>query len=360
MNISQTLISWYQLNKRDLPWRSTHDPYCICLSEVILQQTRVNQGLEYYNRFVERFPDVFFLAAATEEEVLKLWQGLGYYSRARNLHHAAHMIVQKFNGVFPPTYAELLKLNGIGEYTAAAISSIAYGEVKPVLDGNVARVLSRLYALQEQVDSAAGKKLLNGIASQLIDPADPATFNQAIMEFGALLCTPRNPGCETCPLQSSCLAFSLKRVNDYPVKLARTVVKERYFYYLVVTFVKQGELHLLLNHRNSIGIWRKMYDFPLLESPGELEYPAVLSAQPASIILNDMPFEISAISDEYIHILSHRKLITRFFKIKLQRQPESIQPYIAVPVSQIGKYPIPRLIDRYIRAEKLLVPGYTL
>jgi A/G-specific adenine glycosylase len=180
------------------------------------------------------------------------------------------------------------------------------------------------------------------------------------MEFGALFCTPQNPDCERCVLQPSCLALSQKKVKDYPVKLTRTVVKELYYYYFVITFVKQGEPHILLNHRNSKGIWRKLYDFPLLESPTELDYDEVLSAEPAKIILNEIPVEISAISDEYIHILSHRKLITRFFRIKIQQQPESILPYIAVPVSQIGRYPIPRLIDRYMRAEKLLVPGYAL
>ena len=356
MNISGILINWYQQHRRDLPWRNTRDPYRIWLSEVILQQTRVNQGLDYYYRFTERFPDVQSLASASEEEVLKIWQGLGYYSRARNLHQAARTIVEKTDGKFPDTYVGLLKLKGIGEYTAAAISSIAFGETRPVIDGNVARVLSRLFALDEAVDGSAGKKGLLGIATGLIQGTDPAQFNQAIMEFGALQCKPSGPECETCPMQISCLAFSRNKVQNYPLKSLKTRVKEVYYYYLVIRFRVGDADHILLNRRIGKGIWRNLYDFPLVESGVELNFEQVLEQAPFDWLHGEIPFRLKTVSPEYIHLLSHRKLIARFFTIIPENDAKFPQPYLSVPLSGISKYPVPRLIELFLLKENLLDP----
>ncbi|MFM7727200.1 MAG: A/G-specific adenine glycosylase, partial [Flavobacteriales bacterium] len=230
MNPAASLKAWYLAHKRDLPWRATREPYAIWLSEVILQQTRVNQGMEYYRRFLELFPTVFDLAAATEDNVLKTWQGLGYYSRARNLHATAKKIAVELNGVFPASAAELKHLKGVGDYTASAIASFCYDEPVPVMDGNVQRVVSRLLALEEPVDKPTGRNAIQKVLEEWIDRKDPATFNQAIMEFGALQCTPQKPACDVCPLNSQCEAFAQRCVLDFPVKSAKTTVTDIWMY----------------------------------------------------------------------------------------------------------------------------------
>jgi len=354
MNISETLASWYQLNKRELPWRSTTDPYLIWLSEVILQQTRVNQGMDYYFRFVDRFPDVYSLAEATEEEVLKLWQGLGFYSRARNMHSAARSIVRESGGVFPSDYLGLLKIKGVGEYTAAAIASISFNEAVPVVDGNVARVLSRLYALEVAVDTSAGLKMLRQLAKELIPLSDPATFNQAIMEFGALQCKPLNADCETCPLRLECRACEKMKVQEYPKKQNRTKVKELYYYYLVITFPVKGKDHVLLHRREKNGIWKNMYDFPLIDSEAVLEIPQALgSGLAASLLGKEDPGRLY-VSSEYIHLLSHRKITARFIRFRLEDEPINKGAFISIPVTEIIQYPIPRLIELYLEKEGLI------
>jgi A/G-specific adenine glycosylase len=353
MTITETLISWYHQHKRDLPWRSTRDPYRIWLSEVILQQTRVNQGMDYYHRFLERFPDIFALAKASEEEVLKLWQGLGYYSRARNLHHAARTIVSEFSGKFPPAYSSLLNLKGIGEYTAAAIASISFNEAVAVVDGNVSRVLARLFALEEPVNASPGMKLLRKIAEGLIPATDPATFNQAIMEFGALQCTPRKPGCESCPLRLQCLAYAKGKATEYPKKLDLSRVKELYYYYLVITFPVLGRQHILLHKREQAGIWKNMYDFPLVESGNNLEFHEVMASGTCVGLLGRKFPGILSISQEYIHLLSHRRISARFIRIILTGAPKNIGPNIIAAIPDIGKYPVPKLIERYLDAEGL-------
>jgi A/G-specific adenine glycosylase len=354
MKITQSLISWYQINKRELPWRSTRDPYRIWLSEVILQQTRVNQGMDYYFRFLERFPDVYSLAEASEEEVLKIWQGLGYYSRARNLHHAARSVVSEFDGKFPATYSGLLKLKGIGDYTAAAIASISFDEVVAVVDGNVARVLSRLFAMDEPVDTPAGKKILRQIAGELILAANPSTFNQAIMEFGALQCKPKNPDCASCPLRLECHAFDKQMISEYPKKQNRTIVQEVYYYYLVLTFQINNIDQILLHRREYSGIWKNLYDFPLVESSNPIEVTQVLNSEISTGLLGENFSGKMSISDEYIHQLSHRKIAARFIRIYLERKPGNIGPFLPVPIPEIGKYPVPRLIDQYLQKEGFL------
>jgi len=234
MNFSKEIIRWYLQNKRDLPWRKTKDPYRIWLSEIMLQQTRVAQGLPYYEKFTEAFPTVYDLAKAEESQVLKLWQGLGYYSRARNLHYTAKDIVDNYNGQFPSTYKELLKLKGVGDYTASAIASICFDEVAPVVDGNVYRVLARYFNIDIPINSTAGVKKFKELAFEVIDHETPADFNQGIMEFGAVQCKPQSPYCIICPLHESCEGLKEQRVHMLPVKLKKTKVKHRWFNYIVV------------------------------------------------------------------------------------------------------------------------------
>ena len=255
------LISWYQDNQRDLPWRHTRDPYKIWLSEVILQQTRVSQGLPYYQSFVAHFPEVFDLANATEQQVLRLWQGLGYYSRGRNLLKCARMVVEELDGKFPNNYMQLLELPGIGEYTAAAIASIAFKEAVPVVDGNVFRVVSRVLGISDDIAVASSRKVFFNYSKQLMMDAPPDLYNQAVMEFGALHCTPKQPKCDSCPLSLTCYAFQNSRQHQFPVKSKKVKVRNRDFYYLVI---KSGASYLL-NKRASGDIWQGLYDFYLIE-----------------------------------------------------------------------------------------------
>ena len=265
--IAEILLDWYAREGRDLPWRRTRDPYRIWLSEVILQQTRVAQGMEYYLRFTERFPDVASLAAAPEDEVLKLWQGLGYYSRARNLRAAAREVVERFGGVFPRSLDDVRSLRGVGDYTAAAICSAAYDAPCAVVDGNVYRVLSRLFDLAEPIDATAGKRAFACLAQSQLDAAHPGRYNQAIMDFGAIQCTPASPRCEACPLSESCLALAAGTVADRPVKRGKTRVRDRWFNYL---HVASGD-RVLLHRREGRDIWQGLYEFPLIETDAPVD-----------------------------------------------------------------------------------------
>ncbi|NLF42576.1 MAG: A/G-specific adenine glycosylase [Bacteroidales bacterium] len=274
----KNLIDWYSENKRELPWRGEKDPYKIWISEIILQQTRIEQGLNYYYSFIESFPDVFKLAEAPQEKVLRLWQGLGYYSRARNLHQAAKEIVDKYNGRFPKDYQKLLGLKGIGPYTAAAIASIAFELPFPVLDGNVARFLSRLYGVQQAINSTEGQKLILGIANELIANQKPSVFNQAMMEMGALICKPQ-PQCNVCPLTQWCFAWKHKCTDMLPVKIPKKKPYDRYLNY----FVFQNKEHssednsFIIRQRKEDDVWKDMYDFPCYESKSPIEPNDLLS-----------------------------------------------------------------------------------
>src|ERR1041385_985871 len=256
MDFSQILLSWYARNRRDLPWRKTRDPYKIWLSEVILQQTRVQQGLPYYLAFVKKCPDVKKLAAAPEDEVVKLWQGLGYYSRARNLHAAAKMVVKDFAGKFPGNYEDLRKLKGIGDYTAAAIASLSFDERKAVVDGNVYRVLSRIFGIEDAIDSTVGKKIFSELANELISQKFPADHNKAIMEFGALQCVPKNPDCKNCPFVLHCYAQKKKIIHLFPLKSKKTKITDRFFYYLVI----RHKGHIYIKQRTGKDIWKGLFD----------------------------------------------------------------------------------------------------
>ncbi|MGZ4118512.1 MAG: A/G-specific adenine glycosylase, partial [Bacteroidia bacterium] len=263
---SGKIISWYNKNKRDLPWRNTKDAYLIWLSEIILQQTRVEQGMAYYLKFASNFPTIKHLAKADNDKVMKLWQGLGYYSRARNLHTTAQIVADKYKGKFPDTYEDILSLKGIGDYTAAAIASFAFNKARAVVDGNVYRVLSRVFGIETPIDSSKGKKEFYALANELIDKKNPALFNQAIMELGAIQCKPVNPDCSVCPLNNMCFAFAKKRIADFPVKEKKTKVRDRYFNYIVLNY--KGKT--AINKRGAKDIWHNLHDFPLIETAKEL------------------------------------------------------------------------------------------
>jgi len=348
MHISQSLLLWYDQNKRPLPWRETRDPYKIWLSEVILQQTRVSQGMDYYHRFLVTFPDVQSLANAAEQDVLKLWQGLGYYSRARNMHHTAKEVVEKYGGIFPETSAGLKKLKGIGDYTAAAIASICFDEPVAVLDGNVARVISRLFAIDTPVDSNTGRSIITDLANNLLDTNHPGTFNQAVMELGALVCTPKSPACNNCPLAFACEAMKSNQIESFPVKTKKKIPTVRHLNYLVISFAKDKDEFILMRKRTGNDIWKNMYDFPCIETEHTTDVTGVLDACVKSGLFGGFPFLVKHVSDEYIHQLSHRRLLAKFIRIEVQGILRSKENIALVKKDKVMELPLPRLIDRYL------------
>lgn len=344
--LHDTLLNWYASNRRDLPWRHHPTPYQVWLSEVILQQTRVNQGHDYYLRFISRWPTVESLAQASEEEVLKMWQGLGYYSRARNLHHCAKQVVEQYGGLFPADYEKLRQLKGIGDYTAAAIASIAFGLPCAVVDGNVYRVLSRLFDIDTPININEGQTLFARLATELLNPEQPGPHNQALMEFGALHCTPKNPGCLICPLQAQCLAFARQTVGQRPVKLQKLKVSTRYFNYLVI---RTGE-GVYLRKRSGNDIWKNLYDFPCIESDEPITAEALTASESFRQLLEGVPFTLTKVSPVYTHKLTHRTILAQFIEIKLEEKPLRIETkgLSLTRENDLDKYPIPRLIDLYL------------
>ena len=347
MNIIQdTLLKWFDANRRDLPWRHNPTPYEVWLSEVILQQTRVSQGMDYYLRFIERWPTVVDLAEASEEEVLKMWQGLGYYSRARNLHHCAQQVTSEHKGQFPPDYEKLKQLKGIGDYTAAAIASIAFNLPHAVVDGNVYRVLSRLFDIDTPININEGQKLFAQLAEDLLNRKQPGLHNQALMEFGALHCTPKNPNCLLCPLQAQCLAFAHQTVMQRPVKLQKVKVTTRYFNYLVIK--TNGCIYL--HKRSDNDIWKNLYDFPCIESEQPMSVEEVIASKQFKQIIENKPFTIIKTSPVFIHKLTHRTILAQFIEIKLEKKLLRIETkdLFLTPETDLGSFPIPRLIDLYL------------
>ena len=341
MNFSTKLINWYTVNKRDLPWRSTNNPYYIWLSEIILQQTQVVQGTPYYHAFTSQFPTVFDLANANEEDVLKLWQGLGYYSRARNLHWSAKYILNELDGVFPDTYKDILKLKGVGDYTASAIASICFNEVTAVVDGNVYRALSRIFGIETPINSTSGQKEFKALAQQLIDKQQPAIFNQAIMEFGARQCKPKNPDCSVCPFKTSCLALKENKIAVLPVKLKKTKVTKKYFNFIVI--ISKNE-KTVLEQRIASGIWQNLYQFPLIETEKPSTYNNIKSNIESLDVLEDMNFDVHLYNDtDIIHKLSHQHLYTKFWIVSVD---ESIEK--GIDISNIEDFPVPILIGNFI------------
>ncbi len=346
MIFHKKLILWYLQNKRDMPWRETRDPYRIWLSEIILQQTRVAQGLPYYVSFTESYPTVFELANASEEEVLKLWQGLGYYSRARNLHTTAKYIAYELNGIFPKNYKDLLKLKGVGDYTASAIASICYNEVVPVVDGNVYRVLSRFFNIDTPINSTKGVKEFKELAIKLIDSDEPAEYNQAIMEFGALQCKPQTPDCTICPLNDSCEGLKNDTIAVLPVKLKKLKVKKRYFNYLI--FLYKGKL-TIINQRLGKGIWQNLYEFPLVESDSEIDVSEIKTSSVFMELVSDKDYKMTLYQDSFIvHKLSHQHLYTKFYIIEMSEKPNLVHKTEFVEVKNINTYPVPILLGNFI------------
>ena len=340
-NFSEILINWYREHKRELPWRESSDPYLIWISEIILQQTRVVQGYDYFIRFIKRFPDVTSLAEADEDEVMKFWQGLGYYSRACNLHAAA----RSMNGVFPKTYPEVLALKGVGEYTAAAICSFAYNMPYAVVDGNVYRVLSRYLGIETPIDSTEGKKLFASLAGEFLDKSRPAVYNQAIMDFGAIQCTPQNPACLFCPLAGSCMALSKSMVAQLPVKQHKTKTTERFLNYI---YVRAGAC-TFINKRTGNDIWKNLFELPLIETASSVTEEELL-ALPEFIKLFDkeeVPV-VRSICRNVKHVLSHRVLYANFYEVVLPEKTKSFSSYLKIKTNELEQYAVPKLIHAFL------------
>lgn len=349
MSFSQKILLWYANNKRNLPWRNTRDPYKIWLSEIMLQQTRVVQGTPYYHAFVKNFPKVDDLANASEEKVLKLWQGLGYYSRARNLHATAKTISQEQNGQFPKTYKELIKLKGVGDYTASAIASFCFDEPEPVLDGNVFRVLARYYGVEIPINSPKGGKYFKELATEIMNVENIRDYNQGIMEFGSIQCAPRNPDCTNCPLNDGCIALKERKVDQLPVKLKKIKIKNRYFNYLVpIAIGMDGQHTTELRKRLGKGIWQNLFEFPLLETNSEIDIKEVKKEMTTVIDIIGMP-DVYLYNDKpIVHKLSHQHLHTKFWIVKTEGEDKK-----GITFSELEKYPVPVLIADFIKAFKI-------
>ena len=320
-----TLVDWFSKNGRDLPWRQTRDPYAIWLSEIILQQTQVKQGWEYWERFMHRWPTVEALAAATEDEVLREWQGLGYYSRARNLHYAARQIVER--GSFPTTIAEIKQLKGVGDYTAAAIGSIAFGLPAAVVDGNVYRVLSRYFGIDTPINTTEGKKLFAAMAQEQLPPQEASVYNQAIMDFGAIQCTPQSPDCSVCPLMESCDAFRTNRIQELPVKLKTLKIRERHLIYIYIRYKGQTAIH----RRGAGDIWQGLWEPWLVDD----EHFSLLTYHSS----------LRLVKQGVKHVLTHRILYADFYLWEPDKRPSLPSDYIWIPESDIDNYALPRLIE---------------
>lgn len=341
MNFTNELIKWYLENKRDLPWRNTTNPYFIWLSEIMLQQTRVAQGMPYYISFTSVFPTVFDLANANEEQVLKLWQGLGYYSRARNLHKTAQFVAFNLGGVFPDNYLDLLKLKGVGEYTAAAIASFSYNEAVPVVDGNVFRVLSRYFDVETDIALASAKKEFAALAFELIPKDNPAIFNQAIMEFGALQCVPKSPNCGVCIFNTSCAALQKKKVNLLPVKSKKLKVTNRFFNYLVVS---DDNENTIIQKRTAKGIWHNLYEFPLIETEVEENFEYISEQIQNNFFLQNTLISIEDSNDKsIIHKLSHQRLHIKFWNVKVKGLVEN-----GIDATTLKTFPFPVVVFNFI------------
>jgi len=348
-NFARTLMNWYSQHKRDLPWRRTKDPYKIWLSEIILQQTRVQQGLPYYHKFIEAFPGVADLANASEQEVLRLWQGLGYYSRARNLHAAAKYVAFELDGRFPSSFQGLRKLKGVGDYTAAAVASFAYGESVAVVDGNVFRVLSRYFGVEEDTATPKGKRVFQQLANELLPEGNSDTYNQAIMEFGALHCKPASPDCMFCPLAQSCYARLHGKQQVLPVKSKKVKVKKRYLYYIICGFNNQ----YLFKQRGSGDVWQGLFDFPCLEYAHPDTTERVLK-HGIEELLGTEGIMVTDISKEHKHLLTHQRLLVRFCTVHVNSAQEltKMAEYTDITprnLTEIEDLPKPILIHKFLK-----------
>lgn len=357
MNFGKRLAEWYQKNKRELPWRDINDPYRIWLSEIILQQTRVNQGMDYYIKFVDKYPDILDLADASRDEVFKLWQGLGYYNRAENMLATAKMVVEQYGGHFPADRELLLKLPGIGPYTSAAIASIAFNLPFAVIDGNVYRVLSRIFGITEVVNSAEGTKRFQQYADELVDRKQPGIYNQSIMEFGALYCTPVNPDCHNCIFKNECFAFSNGKVNDLPVKKPKNKIRNRFFYYFMIEPEPGSNetAKVYLKKRMNVDIWKNLYDFLLVETDHKLELndDIITGMLQQNFKLED-PL-IRLVSKEYIHKLTHQAIHATFIQVNVNKKLDEHEKFVILThKNKLVDYPVPRLIEQFLSDYKIL------
>jgi A/G-specific adenine glycosylase len=330
-----------------MPWKGEKDPYKIWLSEIILQQTRVEQGTEYYKKFITRFPGIRQLAAAKDSEIFKMWEGLGYYTRCRNLISTARLISKKRNGKFPDTYEQILELNGIGSYTAAAISSFAFNLPYAVVDGNVYRVFSRIFGIRKPIDTAGGKKIFSELANELLDKKNPGIYNQALMDFGAVVCKPFNPACSDCVFKKYCYAFNKELISNLPVKEKKKIIRHRWFNYIVVRY--RGRVYI--RSRAGKDIWKNLHEFLLVESTNQLTVTAIINNACKLKMLEKGSFTIQSASPVFHQILSHQKISCRFIEVKL-KHPARLAGIKAVSASQFSRLAFPKIINEFIRSGK--------
>jgi len=337
------LLQWNtHLNTRKMPWKGEKDPYKIWLSEIILQQTRVEQGWKYYEKFITLFPDINKLAAAKDEKVYKLWEGLGYYSRCKNLIETARFISKKLNGKFPDTFEDILSLKGVGSYTASAIASFAYNLPYAVVDGNVFRVLSRFFGIKKPIDSTEGKKLFSELAFELLDKKKPGIYNQALMDFGAVICKPQNPLCHNCILKDRCFAYKKGLVNKLPVKAKEIKITTRWFNYLVIGYNDK----IYIRKRIANDIWKNLYEFVLIETNADASSKRVLAKAEKEKILKKDSYKVVSISPLYSQQLSHQKIKGRFIKIAIKKEI-ALPGFKPVSLKQLSQHAFPRLLNAY-------------
>ncbi|OSZ73816.1 A/G-specific adenine glycosylase [Chitinophagaceae bacterium IBVUCB2] len=343
------LLKWNKENNtRQMPWKGEKDPYKIWLSEIILQQTRVEQGLSYYNNFIKTFPDVHKLAKAPDEKVFKLWEGLGYYTRCRNLLATARFISKERKGKFPSNYEDIKSLKGIGPYTAAAISSFAFNLPHAVVDGNVFRVLARVFGIAAATDTTEGKKLFTSLADDLLDKKQPGLYNQAIMDFGAVICKPAAPLCTTCVFKKNCVAFLTNKVYDLPVKEKKITIRKRWFYYLVLVYKNEIAIH----QRTTKDIWQDLYQFPLIEANTDMTVKNILQQATKKNWLVKSDYEVVSVSPLFKQQLSHQLIAGQFIRIQLKKQAKDNNGWVWVTKNKIAKYAFPQYINQYLK-EKL-------
>lgn len=349
MPFTLALLKWFAQFGRELPWRGDTNPYHIWVSEVILQQTRVAQGITYYYRFLEHFPTIEALAAAPLDELMKVWQGLGYYTRARNLQAGAQQVMEQYGGRLPSTYAELLKIKGLGPYSAAAVASFAFGEAVPAIDGNVYRILSRVFGIFTPIDSTMGRKEFFALASELIDRQRPALFNQAMIDFGAMVCTFRHPLCVDCPMAERCYAYRNNMVQQMPTKGHKVRVRERFFYYLML---RRGD-STFVRRREGRDIWHSLYEFPLIEMPKQVSISELKAISQWTNLLGDnAQVDVLSVSEPIKHQLTHITLYATFIIAELRSIPYSLRhDYRCVSIDSLSDFSVPRVIDAYMAAE---------
>ncbi len=348
MDFKDIIIKWYNENRRDLPWRNTNNPYYIWISEVILQQTRVAQGINYYHRFIEAFPTIKDLAESNIDKVMKVWQGLGYYSRARNMHSAAQQIMIDYEGKLPRSYHELLKIKGLGPYSAGAIASFAYKEVVPAIDGNVYRVISRIYGVFASSEKASGKKEFFNLTMELIDPKHPDIFNQSLLDFGAMQCVPRNPDCINCPFDSICYANRNNLVGQLPVKGKKIATRDRFLNYITIRYKDST----FIQRREAGDIWTSLYEFPLIETNCSVELEVLMTNSSWKDLFGSAKVKILHFSPPIKHPLSHQILYTRFVIVEISKPSYFLKSnYLNVSIPNIQDYSIPKVIDNFLAAE---------